>query len=105
VPAFVWIALAVFCLCLLGGATWALVNGLRAWRRARPALKRMRSESAALSWRSTALERRLAALEPKTAQLQRDIARLSRTVARARLLLGAVHEIQTVYRVAKFLMP
>ena len=53
-----------------------MVNGLRAWP-ARPALKRMNAESAALSERSTALERRLTALEPKTSQLQRDVTRLS----------------------------
>jgi uncharacterized coiled-coil protein SlyX len=100
-PAFVWIALGVFFVCLVGGGIWALVNGLSAWRRARPALERMNAESAALSERSTALERRLAALEPKTAQLQHDIARLSRAVTRARILLGAVH-VQTVSRVARF---
>ena len=104
-PAYVWIALGVFGLCLIAGTIWALANGLRAWRQARPALKRMSAESAALSERSTELERRLAVLEPETAQLQRDIARLSSAVARARLLLGAAHEIQTVYRVAKFFMP
>jgi hypothetical protein len=105
VPAFVWIALGVFVLCLVGGAIYALVNGLRAWRRGRPALERMKAESAALTERSTALERRLATLEPKTAQLQREVARLSRALARARLLLGAVHEVNTVYRVARFLIP
>jgi hypothetical protein len=104
VPAFVWIALGVFFLCLVSGSLYTLVNGLRVWRRARPALERMSAESAALSERSTALERRLATLEPKTAQLQRDVARLSRAVARARLLLGAVHEVRTVYRVARFFM-
>jgi hypothetical protein len=104
-PAFVWIALGVFVLCLAGGTVWALLNGLRAWRRGRPALKRMNTESAALTERSTALERRLATLEPKTAQLQRDMARLSRALARARLLLGAVNEVHTVYRVARFFVP
>ena len=104
-PAYVWIALGVFVVCLLAGTIWAMVNGLRAWRQARPALKRMNAESAALTERSTALERRLATLEPKTAQLQRDVARLQRAVARVRLLLGAAHEIQTVYRVARFFMP
>ena len=101
-PAFVWIALGVFVLCLAAGTVWALANGLRAWRRGRPALERMNAESAALAERSTALERRLAMLKPKTAQLQRDMARLSRALARARLLLGAVNEVHIVYRVARF---
>jgi hypothetical protein len=104
-PAFVWIALGVFFVCFLAGAIWALANGLRAWRQARPALERMNAESAALSERSTALERRLTTFEPKTAQLQRDMARLSRAVARARLLLGAVGEVHTVFRVARFFVP
>jgi hypothetical protein len=104
-PAYTWISLGVFFLFLVGGTVWAAINALRVWRRARPALRRMTAESGALSERSTVLERRLAVLEPKTAQLQRDVARLSRSVARARLLLGAVKELQTVYRVARFLMP
>ena len=45
-PAFVWIALGVF-VCLLAGTVWAVVNGLRAWRRARPAIERMTTQSAA----------------------------------------------------------
>jgi hypothetical protein len=105
VPTFVWIALGVFVLCLVGGMIFALVNGLRVWRRARPALKRINAESAALNERSTELERRLAALEPKTSQLQRDVGRLHRSVARVRVLFGAVHEAKTAYRVARFFTP
>jgi hypothetical protein len=105
VPAYVWIALGVFFLCLVGGSIWALINGLRAWRRGFPAYRRMNEASALLSGRSTALERRLAALEPKTSQLQREVTRLHRSVARARLLFGAVKEAQTVYRVARFFAP
>jgi hypothetical protein len=101
VPSSVWIALGVFVLCLMGGTIWAAINARRAWR-ARPALERMTAGSATLSWRSTELERRLAALEPKTSQLQRDVVRLQRSGARARLLFGAVKEVQTVYRVARF---
>ena len=104
-PAYVWIALGVFVLCLVGGMVFALVNGLRAWRRAKPALERMRTESAALSERSTTLERRLATLEPKTSQLQRDVARLQRSVARVRVLFGGVHGAKTAYRFARFFTP
>ena len=103
-PAFVWIALGVFVLCFVAGGVWALANGLRAWRRWKPALERMDAESAALSERSTALQMRLAALEPKTTQLHRDVARLQRATTRARLLLGAVGEVHTVFRVARFFM-
>ncbi len=35
-PAFVWIALGVFFVCLLAGTIWAIVNGLRAWRQGGP---------------------------------------------------------------------
>jgi hypothetical protein len=101
VPAYVWIALGVFFVALVAGGIWAGINARKVWR-ARPALKRMTAGSETLSWRSTELERRLAALEPKTSQLQRDVVRLKRSVARARLLFGAVKEVQTVYRVARF---
>ena len=100
-PAYVWLALGVFVLCLLAGGLWAAVNAGRAWR-ARPALERMKTESAALSRRSTELERRLTALEPKTSQLQRDVARLQRSVARVRVLFGGVHGAKTAYRFARF---
>jgi hypothetical protein len=102
VPAYVWIALGVFLVCLVAGSVWALVNGLRAWRRGRPAVERMTTQSAALSERSTALERRLTALEPKASQLQRDVARLQRSVARIRVLFGGVHGAKTAYRFARF---
>ena len=75
-PAFVWIALGVFGLCLLAGGIWATVNALRAWRRGLPAYRRLTAASASMSGRSTELERRLATLEPKTSQLRRDVARL-----------------------------
>ena len=104
-PAFVWIALGVFFVCFLAGTIWALANGLRAWRQGRPALERMKADSAALTERSTALERRLATLQPRTAQLQRDVGRLQRSVARFRVLVGGVHEANTAYRVARFFMP
>ena len=101
-PAYVWIALGVFVVCLVAGTVWAGVNGLRAWRRGRPALRRMNDASASLNGRSSELERRLATLEPKTSQLQRDVARLQRSVARFRVLFGAVHEAKTAYRFARF---
>jgi hypothetical protein len=100
-PAYVLIALGVFLLCLVGGSIWAVVNGLRAWRRGRPALRRMNEASASLTGRSTELERRLSALEPKTSQLQRDVGRLQRSVSRARVLFGAVHEARTALRLAR----
>jgi hypothetical protein len=105
VPAYVWIALGVFVLCLVGGSIWAAVNGLGAWRRGRPALRRMNDASASLKGRSTELERRLATLEPKTSRLQRDAAGLQRSVAQARVLLGAIKEARTVYRVARCFTP
>ena len=104
-PAFVWIALGVFLLCLVGGTIWAAVHGLRAWRRGLPAYRRLTAASASLNGRSTELEQRLAALEPKTSQLQRDVARLQRAVSRARVLLGAVQEAKTALRLARFFTP
>lgn len=104
-PAYVWISLGVFVVALLAGMIWAGINARRTWRRAVPAYRRMTEASAALNGRSAQLERRLTVLEPKVAQLQRDTARLSRAVARARVLFGAVHEVRTVYRVARFFAP
>ncbi|MET0939672.1 MAG: hypothetical protein ABWY51_10665 [Gaiellaceae bacterium] len=104
-PAYVWIALGIFVVCLVAGTVWAVVNGLRAWRRGRPALRRMNDASALLNGRSTDLERRLALLAPKTSRLQRDVARLQRSIARARVLFGAVGEVKTVYRLARFFTP
>jgi hypothetical protein len=100
-PAFVWIALGVFGLCLLAGGIWAAVNALRAWRRGLPAYRRLTAASASMSGRSTELERRLATLEPKTSQLQRDVARLQRSVSRAGVLLGSVQEARTALRLAR----
>jgi hypothetical protein len=105
VPAYVWIALAVFVVCLGAGTVWAVVNGLRAWRRGRPALRRMNDAAASLNGRSSELERRLATLEPKTSQLERDVARLQRSVARVRVLFGGVHGAKTAYRFARFFTP
>ena len=104
-PAFVWIALGIFLLCLVCGSVWAVVNGLRAWRQGRPAYRRMNEASASLNGRSSELERRLATLEPKTSQLQRDVARLQRSVARVRVLFGGVHGAKTAYRFARFFTP
>jgi hypothetical protein len=101
-PEYVWIALAVFVVCLITGTVWAVVNGLRAWRRGRPALRRMTDASASLNVQSSELERRLATLEPKTSQLQDDVARLQRSVARIRVLFGGVQGAKTAYRFARF---
>jgi hypothetical protein len=103
-PAYVWISLGVFLVCLVAGAIWAGVNALRAWRGV-PALRRLSAASAALSGRSTELERRLTVLQPKVAHLQHETARLQRGVARARVLLGAVQEARTVARVARLFVP
>jgi hypothetical protein len=102
VPFYVWIALGIFVVCLVGGTIWAAINARRAWKRGRPALQRMTAASDALSGRSADLERRLAVLEPKTAKLQRDITRLSRSVARARVLLGVVQEANGMVKFARF---
>ena len=101
-PAYVWIALGVFVVCLVTGTIWAAVNARRAWRDARPALARMNESSAELSVQSMRVQRRLETLEPKTAQLQRDVARLSRSAARAQVLFGSVNAVGTAYRVARF---
>jgi hypothetical protein len=102
VPSYVWIALGVFVLCLVAGTVWATINALRAWRRGRPALRRMAVASELLAELAAVVEHRIATLEPKTAQLQRDVARLSRSAARARVLFGSVKEVRTAYRVARF---
>jgi hypothetical protein len=62
----------------------------------------MNVASARLSETSLQVQRRLETIEPKTARLQREVAHLSRSVARARTLLGAVKELRTAYRVARF---
>jgi hypothetical protein len=105
VPAYVWIALGVFLVCLVAGTIWAGVNALRAWRRGRPALRRMNDAAALLSGRSTDLERRVAVLEPKTSQLHRDVAHLRGSIARLGVLFGSIKEAKTAYRVARFFTP
>ena len=104
-PAYTWISLAVFVVALASGMVWVAINARKAWRRGLPAYRRMTAASASLSGRSTELERRLAALEPKTSQLQRDVARLQRSASRVRVLLGAVQEARTAFRLARFFMP
>lgn len=104
-PSYVWISLAFFLLALVTGAIWAGINARRALGRGLPAFRRMSTASKSLNGRSAQLEGRLTVLEPKVAQLQHDTARLSRAVARARVLFGAVHEVRTVYRVARFFAP
>lgn len=101
-PSYVWISLGVFVVCLVTGAIWAGVNARRAWRRGRPAVRRMAIASELLAELAAVVEHRIATLQPKTAQLQRDRARLSRSVARARVLLGSVKEVRTAVRVARF---
>ncbi len=88
-PAYVWIALGVFFVGLRRRHDLGDGDGLRAWREARPALKRMNAESAALTER---VRRHSSGACPRSSrrprQLQRDVARLSRSVARARVLFG-----------------
>ena len=104
-PSYVWISLAFFLLALVAGGIWAGISAGRVVKRGLPAFRRISEASESLSGRSTELERRLAVLEPKVARLQRDTARLSGAVARARVLFGAVHEVRTVYRLARIFGP
>lgn len=104
-PAYTWISLAFFVLALAGGAVWAGINGLRVWRRGRPAIARMRASSTTLSARSAELERRLAELEPKVAQLQRDGERLARSIAFARRQWGVIREAKSMLALASLLAP
>ncbi len=101
-PLYVWISLGVFAVCLVAGAIWTTVNGLRAWKRGRPALERMNVASAGLSEKSIRVQQRLEKIEPTTTRFEHDVARLSRSVAKARILLGSVKEVRTAYRVARF---
>ena len=101
-PSYVWIALGVFVVCLVTGTIWAAVNARHAWRRGRPALRRMAVASELLAELAAVVQHRITTLEPKTAQLQGDIAHLSRSVARARVLFGSVKEVRTALRVARF---
>jgi hypothetical protein len=92
VPTYDWIALGVFAAAFLGGCGYAGVYGWRAWKHARPRLRRMTEASEALNARSAELERRLAEIERKRALLETDVARLQRAVAQAKVMLGPVLE-------------
>ena len=104
-PAFVWISLAILLAGLVGGIVWTAINARRLWKRGRPALRRMTTESGSLSDRAAALERRLATLEPKTAQLQRDTRGLARALSRARLQLGVLREAKRMLTFPFAFMP
>jgi hypothetical protein len=92
VPLYVWIALGIFLIGLVGGLIWAGVRGRSAWTRARPAVRRMTAASNELTVRTTALEQRMARLELKATELQRDAERLGISVARARVLFRAASD-------------
>ncbi len=104
-PTYAWISLGIFVAGLVLGSIWVAINGLRAWRRGRPSLKRMTASSAELTTRTTQLERRIAALEQKSSALQRDVGRLSGSLARAGVLLGAVSEAKTAFSRVRAFIP
>jgi hypothetical protein len=105
VPTYTWISLWVFLAVLVLGTVWVTINGLRAWRRGRPSLKRMTATSAELNARAMGLEQRLAVLETKTGALQRDVGRLSGSLARANVLFGAVKEAKTAFDRTRLFIP
>lgn len=104
-PTYAWIALVFFLAALVLGTVWVAINGLRAWRRGRPSLKRMTATSAELTARATQVEQRMAVLEQKTGALQRDVGRLSGSLARAGVLLGAVREAKTAFDRIRLFVP
>ena len=104
-PTYAWIALGIFVTGLVLGTIWVAINALRAWRRARPSLKRMTASADELTARATGLETRISALETKTAALQNDVGRLSGSLARAGVLLGAVREAKTALDRLRLFIP
>lgn len=104
-PTYTWIALGIFVAGLVLGTIWVAINGLRAWRRGRPSLKRMTASSGEITARAIGLEQRASALEPKLAALQTVVGRLSGSLASAGILLGAVKEAKTAFDRVRWFIP
>ena len=103
-PAFVWIALAVFIVLFVAGALWSTVNTLRAWRRGWPVVHELTASIDELPPKLAVLERQITVLEPKLTELSRSTASLSRSLGRAKLMLDVVLEAKTVFGVARTLL-
>lgn len=100
-PAFVWIALAVFLVLLVAGCAYLGVNAARAWRRARPIVQRLASAAGELQPKVATVERRVTDLEPRVAALQHSVTRLNAAIARAKLQLDVLLEVKSTFDLAR----
>ena len=99
-PFWVWAALAVSGLAVIGSAAFAVARGLRAWRTFRRFRRRVFEGLEDVARRVTGIERRLGAANASAARLQRAQAELQESVATARVLAAAVADVRaTVSRI------
>jgi hypothetical protein len=100
VTLWVWIALAVAGLAVVGSAAFAAVRGLRAWHTFRRFRRRVLEGVEDVTRRVAGIERRLGAANASAARLQRAQAELQESLATARVLSAALADVRaTVSRI------
>lgn len=97
---WVWIALGVSGVAVIGSAAFAAARALRAWRTFRRFRRRVFEGLEDVTRRVAGIERRLGAANASAARLQRAQAELQESLATARVLSAAVADVRaTVSRI------
>ena len=102
-PALAWIAHAVFIIAAVGGAAFALVRGLRAWRAFRRIQRTIGARMLNVARGIQGAESRLAAAGDAAVRLDRATAALRESVATLSLLTAAAGDARGALRVLAFL--
>jgi hypothetical protein len=102
---FVWVALAVSGVVVVGTALFALVRGLAAWRGFRRLRRRIVDGLGDVSRRVAGIERRLSTAGETAARLDRARTELQESLATAAVLCAAFGEARTAVGRVTGLMP
>jgi len=105
VTLWVWIALAVSGLAVIGSATFAVARALRAWRTFRRFRRRVFEGLEDVTRRVAVIERRLGAANAGAARLQRAQAELQASLATARVLSAALADVRATVGYVTGLVP
>ena len=104
-PIYVWLALVVSGLVVIGTTLFALSRGLAAWRAFRRLRRRVFDGLGDVSRRITGIERRLSTAGETAARLDRARADLQDSLATAAMLAAAFGEARAVVGRVTGLMP
>ncbi len=101
----VWCAVGFCLFAVVAGIALAAANALRGWRRLKALRKGGLQTITDLTGRVETLERRLTGLGSRIGELDESIGSLNLSLARAKVLLGALQEVQETFASVRAFVP